>query len=196
MAVSYFYSTPVCAAATNAPNLVSMPVFQARAAGTASTKGNIPQFDVQKTAAGCSTAVPNLVPVPVFAAAAVCRCSLGQLPRLFGRLAESSPQAVVTNQFTGNSHRIITPLSFLITVADTYIDSISWSGMLGAGHVMELYDAQGTLLSRLVSGQASDSNFAYVPVGRVARGGYRVPALDSGVLLVTIGRKPRNIYSS
>ena len=188
---AYLYATPQCQASTNAPNLVGMPVFAGRATGTAQCRAAIPQFDVQRTSALCST-VAALRDVPIFRASATLACSMGQLPRLYGRLPESSASSVLSNTFTGNSHRIITPLVQPMTLVDTYIRELSWSGMLAAGHVMEVRDNRGTLLARLVSGQASDPNFSSVPINRIAVGGYQVQSLDSGVLLVTTGRPVRN----
>ncbi len=190
-AISYFYATPTCALSTNAPNLVDRIVLQARAAGTCVVKANIPQFDVQRSSGKASTNAPNLVDVPILRASAACRCWT-PLSRLYGRLPESSAPAQLSNQFTGNHHRIITPLTMPMTLFDTYIESFSWSGVLGAGHLMEILDSRGAILAREVSGQASDSAFFRVKVGRTAKGGYSVPSLDSGVLVITTGKIPRN----
>lgn len=193
MAISYFYATPGCKLSTNAPNLVDRIVFKARAAGTCSVRANIPQFDTQLTTCKCSTNMANLVDSPVFRANAIGRCST-PLAQLYGRLAESSLTAQLSNQFIGSHHRIITPLSVPMTLIDTYIDSFSWSGMAGGGHVVEITDSRGAILGREVAGQASDGSFSCVRVNRVARGGYFVKTLDSGVLVINVERPIRNSH--
>ena len=185
--ISYFYATPKGRASTNAPNLVDRIKFMAQTAGKVRVKATIPQFDVQRTSGVAKTNAPTLSDMPILRAAAICLCSTGQLARLYGRLAESSPTAVRSNQYVGNAHRIVTPLAFPMTTNDVFIDSYSWTGMLGAGHIMEIQDARGGTIERGVSQQASDSNLAHVSVKKFVAGGYLVPTLDSGVLVVTLG---------
>jgi hypothetical protein len=189
---SYFASTPQCKASTNAPNLVDRIKLVADSRCRLQVRGNVPHFDVQRTSGVCQTNAPNLVDVPIFRVAAGVRASTGVGARLYGRVAESNPVAVATNQYVGPSHRIVTPLTIPMVGVDTYIDYLSWSGMLGAGHVMEVIDGKGTTLARAVSSQPSDSEFTRISIGRVAKGGYLVPTLDSGVLLVETGKTPRN----
>ena len=186
-AISYFYATSKGRASTNAPNLVDRLRFQAQTMGRLKARAAIPQFDVQRTSGVAKTNAPTLSDMPILRAAAICLCSTGQLARLYGRLAESSPTAVRSNQYVGNAHRIVTPLAFPMTTNDVFIDSFSWTGMLGAGHIMEIQDVRGGTIARGVSQQASDSNMMQVSVKKFVAGGYLVPALDSGVLVVTLG---------
>jgi len=191
-AISYFYSTPTCKAASNLPNLVDRIRFQAQTMGRLQARAAIPQFDVQRTSGVAKTNAPTLSDMPILRAAAICRCSTGQLARLYGRLAESSPTAVQSNQYVGHAHRIVTPLTFPMTTNDVFIESFSWTGMLSAGHIMEIQDVRGGTIARGVSQQASDSNMMQVSVKQFVAGGYLVPALDSGVLVVTLGPLSRN----
>jgi len=186
-AISYFYATSKGRASTNAPNLVDRIRFQAQTMGRLKARAEIPQFDVQRTSGVAKTNAPTLSDMPILRAAAICRCSTGQLARLYGRLAESSPTAVLSNKYVGHAHRIVTPLTFPMTTNDVFIDSFSWTGMLGAGHIMEIQDVRGGTIARGVSQQASDSNMMQVSVKKFVAGGYLVPALDSGVLVVTLG---------
>ena len=124
---------------------------------------------------------------------AVGSCSTGELAFLYGPLAPPPPlRAGKANSFTGDVHEISVPLTAMITLGDTFIDELTWTGMTAGGHAVELRNARGQVIRRLVASQANDSNFTGVKVGRVADGGYQVPVLDSGTLLVTLGRRPRN----
>ena len=190
--ISYFYATPRGVASTNAPNLVDRIKFQSDTSCHGRVRATIPQFDVQRTSGVAKTNAPTLSDMPILRAAAICRCSTGQLARLYGRLAESSPTAVQSNQYVGHAHRIVTPLTFPMTTNDVFIESFSWTGMLSAGHIMEIQDVRGGTIARGVSQQASDSNMMQVSVKQFVAGGYLVPALDSGVLVVTLGPLSRN----
>jgi hypothetical protein len=192
--LSLFYGSPTVKASTNAPNLIDRIRLVAQTLGRAQVKGALPQFDVQKSTGKVSTNAPNLTDMPIFRVSASGLCSTGRLARLYGRLPESSIPAQLSNVFTGDEHRIVTPMSIPMVLGDTYIDVISWTGMLGGGHLMELTDINGKILARAVSNGANDSNYAQVAVHRLAVGGYKVVSLDSGVLMVTVGQLARNIY--
>jgi len=190
--ISYFYAMPACTVATNLPNLVDRIKLQSDTSCHVRARANVPHFDVQRTSGALSTNVPNLVDRHKLVAVTSCLASTGQLARLYGRLPESTPIAMGSNQFLGNRHRIVTPMTLPMMSQDTFIEAISWTGMLGAGHVMEILDEKGGVVVRGVSGQASDSNFSELPVKKFVAGGYRVPTLDSGVLVVTLGSLSRN----
>jgi hypothetical protein len=190
--IAYFYASSIGKASTNAPNLIDRIKFIAETSVHVRVKADIPQFGKMASIGYASTNAPNLVDCIIFRANAIGRCSTGYLARLLGRLPESSPTAALSNQYASRSHRIVTPMTLPMTVCDTYIESISWSGMLGAGHVMEIRDGQGAVMVRAVSGQASDSNFASMYVDKLAINGYSAPVLDSGVLVVYVGRTQRS----
>jgi hypothetical protein len=145
------------------------PTLNVNAMGSCSTKANLPTFDREQTSAGASV-VANLVKQ--------------HLPYM------SKPPV-----FQGDHHTLYGPLPALVTLMDTYIDNVSWSGAGGLDEVVEIQNAAGQTLWRGVAQAVGDSNFASVPIGRVALGGYKVSALDSGRLDVRIGRSPRNVYS-
>lgn len=134
--------------------------------GTCSTKGNIPTLDRQATSADAS-AVANLVKQ--------------RLPYV------SKPPV-----FQGDHHTFYGPLPAMVTLMDTYLDTVSWQAPGGVDEVVEIQNAAGQTVWRGVAQALDDSNFACVRVGRLAVGGYKVPVLDSGRLDVTIGRGPRN----
>ena len=123
-----------------------------------------PTFDDQRTSAGLSLAA-NLVKQ--------------RLPYV------SKPPV-----FSGTVHSFYGPLPGLVTAFDTWIDAVSWQEPGGLDEVMEIQNAAGQTLFRGVAHELDDSNFACVRVGRMAKGGYKVPVLDSGRVDVHVGRQP------
>jgi hypothetical protein len=136
--------------------------------GLCTTRATIPTLDRQQTSAGAST-VANLV-------------------------KQRSPYLVKASAFHGDCHTFYGPLPVMVTLYDTYIDTVSWSAPGGLDEVVEIQNAAGQTIWRGTAQALDDSNFACVRIGRVAVGGYKIAVLDSGRLDVTIGRPVRNSY--
>ena len=147
------------------PNDTTLTV---NATGSCATKATIPTFDRQSTSAGASTSAT-----------------------LIKQRAQYLGKAPV---FSGTHHTLYGPLPVMVTLYDTYVDTVSWSGAGGLDEAVEIQNAAGQTIWRGMAQAVDDSNFASVRIGRVAVGGYKVPALDSGRLDVTIGRPLRNTY--
>lgn len=145
----------------------SAAIFTASATGSCSVNARlIPTFDRQQTSAGAST-----------------------FATLIKQRAQYQGKAPV---FSGNHHTLYGPLPAMVTLFDTYIDTVSWSGAGGLDEAVEIQNAAGQTIWRGMAQAVDDSNFACVRIGRFAVDGYKVPVLDSGRLDVTIGRPLRH----
>ncbi|HVO69478.1 MAG TPA: hypothetical protein VMT24_05505 [Aggregatilineaceae bacterium] len=130
------------------------------------TRATIPTFDRQQTSASASTSA--------------------WLSKQRGPYLTKAPV------FQDGAHTLYGPNTGLVTGWDVWIESISWTAPGGLDEVVELKDGAGATIWRATAQALDDSNFAFVKISRLVRGGYSVPTLDSGVLLVKVGRSLRN----
>ena len=185
-AISYFYSTPTCKAASNLPNLVDRIRFQAQTMGRLQARAAIPQFDKQQTSVKAST-VAGLIDMPVLRSSTVLRAMTNQV-FLTVPMSGSAQRATMKNGVL-----VVTAAgSGMAIKTDIYIDRIEWDNPLANDHRFVIRDGNEAVVAQ---GRANLENVGQVipqQIHRRAIGGLQVTSLDSGTLTIYTGKQPRN----